>query len=208
MASAVIHLCIAKKVNNYLKIDENMLYLGAIAPDLAKQIGLTKRKSHFLDDEHLEDSIPNVDRFVAKYYYELNKPFEMGYLIHLLTDYYWFKYYINNFVKRYNHSDLDKISLKSLIYDDYTSLNQELIDSYMLNLDIFMNKIDYPTSKISEIPMDKLYIVVEKMGQIIMNAKVKKKILFDKTDIIDFIENISNKIIEDLKNYKLIKEYK
>ena len=49
MASAVIHLCVAKEVNKYLKMDENMLLLGSIAPDLAKQINQTKEISHFLD---------------------------------------------------------------------------------------------------------------------------------------------------------------
>ena len=91
MASAIIHLCVAKEVNKYLKMDENELFLGAIAPDISKQIGETKEISHFLDHTN-EDDIPNIDRFLSKYKSELNKPFEMGYFIHLLTDKYWFRF--------------------------------------------------------------------------------------------------------------------
>ena len=49
MASAVIHLCIAKEVNKYLNMNLNELLLGSIAPDISKLIGESKEKSHFLD---------------------------------------------------------------------------------------------------------------------------------------------------------------
>ena len=42
MASAVIHLCVAKEINKYLKMDEDYILLGSIAPDISKQIGETK----------------------------------------------------------------------------------------------------------------------------------------------------------------------
>ena len=41
MASAIIHLCIAKEINKYLKMNEKELLLGAIAPDISKEIGQT-----------------------------------------------------------------------------------------------------------------------------------------------------------------------
>ena len=49
MASAVIHLAVAKELEKSLNIKyKKDYYLGAIAPDLAKQIGETKDKSHFI----------------------------------------------------------------------------------------------------------------------------------------------------------------
>ena len=71
MASAVIHLCIAKEVNKYLNMNLNELLLGSIAPDISKQVGETKEISHFLDHTN-EDDIPNIDRFLAKYKKDLN----------------------------------------------------------------------------------------------------------------------------------------
>ncbi len=48
MASAIIHICVAKELNKVLGLEEHPLFLGSIAPDISKQIGETKEKSHFL----------------------------------------------------------------------------------------------------------------------------------------------------------------
>ncbi len=202
MASAVIHLCIAKEVNKYLKMDLNELLLGSIAPDISKQIGETKEISHFLDHTN-EDDIPNIDRFLAKYKDELNKPFEMGYFIHLLSDKYWFRDYVYNYVERYTQNNTKKkityTALRDLIYNDYTNINIDLIDKYMLPLDIFSNEWELPSSKITEIPMDKLDILIDKMGLIIKDSKEEKTFLFDTKDIETFISNTVKYIIKDIQ---------
>lgn len=204
MASAIIHLCVAKKVNAYLEMDEKLLSLGAIAPDLSKQIGETKEKSHFLNSDK-ESGIPDCEAFVKKYRQELDKPFEMGYLIHLITDKYWFRDYINKYIDRYTQTtDVEYTAMKSIIYNDYTKLNQRLIDDYFLDLYFFCNEIKYPKSKINEIPMDKLPTIIEKMGLIIQNVNTKKTVMMDEQEIINFIEVVSNQIIIDLKEYGLI----
>ena len=202
MASAVIHLCIAKEINKYLKMDENYLLLGSIAPDISKQIGETKEISHFLDHSN-EDDIPNIDKFLAKYQSELNNPFEMGYFIHLLTDKYWFRDYVYKFIDRYTQDKVKKnvtyTALKDLIYNDYTNLNISLIDNHNLNLDLFYNEIEMPKSKIIEIPVDKLDILIEKMGIIIEESKEEKTFVFDSRDIEDFIKNTVKYIIRDIQ---------
>ena len=63
MASSVIHMCVAKKINEKLKIpNENELLLGSIAPDISKLIGETKTRSHFLTDGKNID----INRFIEK----------------------------------------------------------------------------------------------------------------------------------------------
>ena len=202
MASAIIHLCVAKEINKYLKMDENYLLLGSIAPDISKQIGETKEISHFLDHSN-EDDIPNIDRFLAKYRSELNNPFEMGYFIHLLTDKYWFRDYVYKFIERYTQDKIKKnvtyTALKDLIYNDYTNLNITLIDKYNLGLDLFYNEIPLPKSKIMEIPVDKLDILIDKMGIIIEESKEEKTFIFDSTDIEEFIKNTVKYIIRDIQ---------
>ena len=202
MASAIIHLCVAKEINKYLKMDENYLLLGSIAPDISKQIGETKEISHFLDHSN-EDDIPNIDRFLAKYRSELNNPFEMGYLIHLLTDKYWFRDYVYKFIERYTQDKIKKnvtyTALKDLIYNDYTNLNITLIDNHNLNLDLFYNEIELPKSKIIEIPVDKLDILIEKMGIIIEDSREEKTFVFDSNDIEEFIKNTVKYIIRDIQ---------
>lgn len=202
MASAVIHLCVAKEINKYLKMDENYLLLGSIAPDISKQIGETKEISHFLDHTN-EDDIPNIDRFLSKYKSELNNPFEMGYFIHLLTDKYWFRDYVYKFIERYTQDQVKKkityTAIKDLIYNDYTNLNITLIDKYNLGLDLFYNEIPLPKSKIMEIPVDKLDILIDKMGIIIEESKEEKTFIFDSTDIEEFIKNTVKYIIRDIQ---------
>ena len=208
MASAVIHLCIAKEVNKYLKMNEYDLLLGSIAPDISKQIGETKEISHFLDHSN-EDDIPNIDRFLAKYRNDLHNPFTMGYFIHLLTDKYWFRDYIYQYVDRYtrenNKRKLTASALRNIIYNDYTNLNTVLIDKYELSLDIFSNPMELPNSKITEIPVEKLGLLLEKMSYIIEESHEEKNFIFDTTDIEKFIDDTVKYIIKDLQmlNFKI-----
>ena len=203
MASAVIHLCVAKEINDrYLHKDQNMLLLGSIAPDISKQIGQTKEISHFLDPSQT-DSVPDVDRFINKYSSQLDKPFELGYLIHLITDKYWFRDYVTSYIERYTKDrtkqKVTSEALHDLIYNDYTNLNITLIDKYNLPLDLFSNDIKYPESEITEIPINQLPVIVEKMGEIIINSREEKTFMFDSKDIEVFIENTVKYIIKDLQ---------
>lgn len=202
MASAIIHLCVAHEVNKYLHMEETNLLIGSIAPDIAKQVGQTKEIGHFLDHSN-EDDIPNIDRFLAKYRSELDKPFEMGYFIHLLTDKYWFRDYIYKYIERYTQDKTKQkvtySALTNIIYNDYTNLNIDLIDKYMLPLDIFYNEFQGIESKITEIPVDRLDVLIEKMGIIIKNSKEEKTFMFDITDIEIFIKNTVKYIIKDIQ---------
>lgn len=205
----MIHICVAKKVNEILQMDPKMIALGSIAPDLSKQLGELKIASHFLDKDE-EDSLPNIDRFLKKYRSELVNPFEMGYLIHLLTDKYWFRDYVYEYIheyeeKHHQNSTLGYTALKNLIYQDYTNLNRDLIDEYNIDLYLFSNEITYPKTKITEVDCTKLPVIVEKMGLIIKESQQNSHpFLFDLSDIKIFIEECSKQIIEDLTNYKLI----
>lgn len=205
MASAVIHLCVAKKVNSYVQKNEREFSLGAIAPDIAKLVGESKNRSHFLDEDDSEDTPPHYERFISKYKDRLNNAFELGYLVHLMTDFYWFKDYVYQYIEDYtNDKSVTYTAIKKIIYSDYTSLNQDLIDDYMLDLYYFQNQIDYPKSPIDEIPMDKLDVLVEKMGLIIKNMGDNKSLMIDEKKIILFIESCGNKIISDLIKLNII----
>ncbi len=202
MASALIHLCIAKEVNKYLKMNEYDLMIGSIAPDISKEIGETKEISHFLDHSN-EDDIANIDRFLDKYRNDLHNPFTMGYFIHLLTDKYWFRDYIYQFIERYTRENVKKkvtyTAIRDLIYNDYTNLNADLIDKYALPLDIFYEEYREPKTLIREIPVDKLDILIDKMGLIIEETKKEKNFVFDMNDIEVFITNSVKYIIKDIQ---------
>ena len=181
MASSVIHMAIANELNKELKRNNDRLLIGTIAPDISKEIGETRVKSHFLDEKG--SNVPNVDDFV------------MGYFIHIYVDYLWFKYFVpeihdNNYITKLDGTRVkctDEVA-RDYIYNDYTNLNTILLDIYNMDLDIFYNEPPEFENIIEEIPMDKLYLIINKCSVIIENSKENKSYLFDINAVKRFIE--------------------
>ena len=205
MASAVIHIAVAKEINKDLKMNEKELFLGTIAPDISKQLGESKVKSHFLPNDKTD--LPILDKFLDKYKNNLNNPFIMGYYIHLFTDYLWFKYFIPEIT---NSSDYIKVlsgnkikctkeEIEKLIYNDYTNLNISLIEEYNLDLSLFYEDIEIPNIKFDEIPLDKLQVIVNQMGIIIENSKKEYTYSFNIDNVKQFIELCKEIIGNDIE---------
>lgn len=209
MASAIIHICVAKKLNEKLKRNEHAFFLGSIAPDISKLIGESKEKSHFLTT--MKQNVPNILEFMKKYKDDLNHDFELGYFIHLYTDKLWFDGFIDRYVLGDSIRLLDgtKIVMSEkeayyLIYNDYTNLNVQLLDEYQLDLSLFYLPVSYPDTKIEEIPIDKLQILVDKMGVIIKNSTQNVSYVFDITTVKQFIEEASDIIYQKLIEFHII----
>ena len=211
MASSLIHIAVANEINKIIKRDHKKILIGTIAPDISKHIGEDKTRSHFLKEKDI--AIPDLEKFLAKYENNLNDDFVMGYYIHLYTDYLWFKYFIPEIV------DEDKLIITKLdgtkvscsekkinfyIYNDYTNLNNLLIDEYNLDLKIFYEEIPKLKNIIEEIPMDKINLIVEKAGTIIKNARITKEYLFGINEIKQFIKSSVDIILAELENMKII----
>jgi hypothetical protein len=208
MASAIIHLCIAKKINETLKVNEKPFILGSIAPDLSKQVGESKKNSHFLTTK--KNDVPNIKEFLNKYESSLNNPFNLGYFVHLYTDKLWFDEFLRsrsfeNCIKLLDGSTpmLTEEEIRRLIYNDYTNLNISLIDEYELNLSLFYEDLIIPNTTIDEIAVDKLQLLIDKMGIIIMNSKEEKSYVFDIVAVNEFIEYCSKKIIRKISEYNI-----
>ena len=205
MASSVIHICVANEINKVLKRNDRKLLIGTIAPDISKLIGESKYYSHFLDD--IDNNIPNLEKFLNKYKCYLDDDFVLGYYIHLYTDYLWFKYFINKVIKGNYIKELDgtliKYTKKSFlyyVYNDYSNLNIQLINKYNFPLKIFYEEIPDIKNIINEIPMDKLNLIVDKVGVLIEDASNGKKYLFDLEDIVNFIDDCKVIILKELEN--------
>lgn len=207
MASAIIHMCIAKKVNEILKVHEKEFLLGSIAPDISKQIGESKVDSHFLVAEGY--NIPQLDKFLDKYKDTLkDNPFNLGYYCHLFADMLWFGLFINSYCGttqdevHYKNGETKKLTpelFMTILYNDYTNLNIKMIDKYNLDLSLFYEELPNINSEISEIPLDKLQIIVEKMGEIAEQSKERETIVLDETSIFRFIDKTSEDFINNLK---------
>ena len=205
MASSVIHICVANEINKIIKRDSRKLLIGTIAPDISKLLGESKFYSHFLDITN--NNIPNLNKFLDKYGNYLDDDFILGYYIHLYTDYLWFKYFIPNVIKGNYIKELDgtlvkytEETFKYYIYNDYSNLNIQLIDKYNFPMKIFYEEIPYIPNIISEIPMNRLDLIVNKTGILIEESKKGKKYLFKIDDIVTFIDNSKEIILKELDN--------
>ncbi len=207
MASIMIHLAIAKKVKEHFDIrKEKDYYLGAIAPDISRQIGESKEKSHFLINTI--DNIPNITLFIKRYPTFKYNPFNLGYYTHLMTDKLWIEKFIptliqDNTIKLLNGSIIstNPEEIENMLYSDYTNINCQIIDEYEMDLSIFYEEFIPPTTQLNEIPIDQLDILLNKMGIIIENSKEEKPYTLDFEAVKAFIENSSKEIIEELKRY-------
>lgn len=203
MASAIIHIAVAKEINKKLNMLEKELFLGAIAPDISKLIGEKREKSHFLNQQEL----PDLNAFLKKYQQNFSHPFIMGYYIHLFTDYLWYKYFFNEIsnledsIKLLNGDKVkcSKDELRKLIYNDYTNLNILIIDEYNLDLSLFYEELEIPKLDFKEIPLDKLQILVDQMGIIIENSKQDFCYTFNLDNINTFINLCKDIIYTDIK---------
>lgn len=209
MASSVIHMAVANEINKIIKRDNAKLLIGSIAPDISKNIGESKTKSHFLDNEY--DSIPNIDRFLNKYKNSLSDDFVLGYFIHLYTDYLWFKYFIPEISSRDYITKLDGTVVKctgnmmsKYIYNDYTNINIQLIEQYDMDLKIFYNEPPKLDNIIQEIPMEKIKVIIDQASIIIENSKEKKEYIFNIDNIKVFVKTSVNLILSKLYELGLI----
>ena len=210
MASSVIHIAVASKINKIIKKDNHKLLIGSIAPDISKCLGRTKIESHFLDSD--DTDIPNIDKFLNKYKSKLNDDFVIGYYIHLYTDYLWFKYFISEIYNEENNmiTKLDGSIVKCngnmlsiYIYNDYTNINMKLLDEYNMDLSIFYEEIPYLENIIDEIPMNEIKTIVDKTSIIIKNSKEHKDYVFNIENIKKFIERSTELILVQLKELNI-----
>lgn len=208
MASSVIHMAIASEINKVLCRNYKFILIGSIAPDLSRLIDHNRNISHFITDT---PDIPNLNKFLAKYKQYLNDDFVLGYYIHLYTDYIWFKYYLTDFIKDKYVYDKNNAKLKlrpdkllKYIYNDYNSLNIKLIKKYKLDLNIFDNKYKFKNI-IKEIPINKVYLLLNNTKEIINNSKETETYLFNIYSIEKFISFTVQVLLDDLKSLDIYK---
>lgn len=102
MPTQVTHIAIAKKVVDKMKLkDGNLVILGAAIVDWSNNYNKDCHiKTHFQYQNAYQEnllSLPYPELFIEKYHNHMEEPIYKGYLIHLLTDYYFNKYIYDNY---------------------------------------------------------------------------------------------------------------
>lgn len=207
MASSLIHIAIAKKVQEKVDVDnEKDYYLGSIAPDIAKQIGLPRSESHFIINSR--NGIPNIKLFTKRYPTFKYNSFNLGYFTHLYADKLWeekvmSKIISNNSIKLLDGTIMNTTEkeMMEMVYSDYTNLNRSIIDKYNLDLSLFYEEFQKPDTYLKEIPVEKLDILLNKMSIIIENSNEEKAYTFDLYEVENFIEETTKVILKELEKY-------
>lgn len=208
MPSWPIHLSIAKKVNEKLKLNKDLFYYGNLIPDVDKNSSINRYQAHYYDKNLPYFNCPkehmiNIDLFLKDYKDNLSNPLILGYYCHLLADYYYnLKVYTTKWVcdeenniigiklKNNKIIKLDKED-KNKLRKKYKHSDFELYGKYLFNT------IEIPTN--SEIIKDNIKYLKDNL---LTDELVDYRIKYLKTD---FIKNNKLTLKERLikNNYKL-----
>ena len=207
MASTITHLAVAKKVLEQIEVDNQRDYfLGAVAPDISKQVGQSREISHFLFNN--QDDAPNINLFVKRYPLFKYNSFDLGYFTHLYTDKIWNESFLPTFTRENRIKlisgetvEATKEEVQNMIYSDYNSLNSEIIDEYQLDLSLFYEEYVPPKTNMKEIPIENLDILLNKIGIIIENANTDNIYAIDFGSIKEFINRCADEIVREIKKY-------
>jgi len=209
MASSLIHICIAKNINEKLNLNENQLYLGSITPDINNWSNIPKANTHFSDKDNPD--VPNVNLFLEKYSKNLNDPFVLGYFTHLYTDKMWYdkfipSKFINNKIKLLNGilMQVNEEEWSAMMYHDFTALTKQLTNYFNLDISILYNG-DYNLDNIiKEIPYDKLKELTYTIKPLLTDSTENSCCIFTLKEVINFIDSCTNDILNILKTQDII----
>lgn len=231
MPSWGIHLTTAYNVVNRIKIeDKNNFLIGNFLPDAERyvvkdfSIYVPYDISHFakkLKINRVEEKLPDYTAFINKYKQSLNNSIVLGYLTHLITDYYWNNLTFSKYTASnengevigvlINETDLlsgDKELRRILKQKDFSNFDKEVIQTKKYEIPFFSNNCIKELKTIEEtkyIASDILKII----DYLKIMLKTKKEELDDYSmftrdklnkyylESIDFILNILNNLIEN-----------
>ena len=146
MPSWKIHSKIGNDILKKININKKYFMIGNLIPDQDKynipdlKSNVNRTITHYVSSNDLKIGInlPNYEKFYNKYKNKFYNPIIFGYLVHLLTDYYWNKYiYDKYFIKdgdnyvavRLNPNGIYKCNFKemnSMKQKDFKIFNQSL----------------------------------------------------------------------------------
>lgn len=184
MPAGGIHLCVGKRVAEKLNINQCMeYYIGVVSADSWRNSSSTKLGTHFLDSI---DSINyHYDFFYKKYSSYMNNEFVIGYLIHLITDKYW---YSNSFVTSNIYEDE---------YDALKRLCSNLIERYSIPKLFLPDNLVNP---ISELDSKGIICTIDYLNSV--NYVPGDCYKFDINEVIDCIEKTSDFIFNEIIRLK------
>lgn len=134
MPSWPIHLAISKKLNRGWNLPKDEFIYGNIMPDadgykVPISVTVPRETSHFLREVALNGAnylLPDVEKFRKKYQSQIDNPIVLGYLVHLLTDYYFNRMFYEKYCKYDKSGKFIGVCLKNqkVLYCSFDEANR------------------------------------------------------------------------------------
>lgn len=133
MPSWKIHSKIANDLNKQLRVNKKYFMIGNLLPDQDKYNipnitrSISRKISHFISDEDfkLGINLPNYNDMFEKYKGHFDNPVLLGYLVHLLTDFYWNNQIYNKYFIKDNDEYIGiKTNNKNILNCDFPTANK------------------------------------------------------------------------------------
>ena len=196
MRAWYIHLSIAKRINELLKMESNSFYIGNIIG--VNDRNMSKRATHFQKTFIVNGAkimLPSYEDYLKKYKDKLNNPVYMGYLVYLMTDYYFNNNtYTNYFIVENKVIVASKLNNGNILYGNMASRRRLKENDYEV-LDRYIKKIGgYGIPTYTEEMYD--------------NLKHFKIIHLEKDDVFALIETINIPLENKLRDKIFRKKYK
>ena len=217
MRAWYIHLSIAKKINELLNMESNSFYIGSIVGVNDKN--MSKRTTHFQKTFIINDAkvlLPSYEDYVKKYRDKLDNPVYMGYLVYLMTDYYFNRNtYTNYFVvdnkiivaSKLNNGNIlygDMASRRRLRLNDYEVLDREIKKSNDYGVPVYTEEMynNLKHFKVIHMEKDDVFALIESVN-IPLETGLREKIFKKKYKLYtkEEMENCFENCIEFIMNY-------
>lgn len=201
MPSHMIHIGIGQEVVKNLRCDKSLFLLGCILPDLGE--------NHFISHFKKNHSYYDIPSFIMKRYNSYD-PVMMGYLVHLLTDYFYNDYTRKNkFVYDENHKLNGIKTLNGIYYGTPKEVCDKKQEGFY-DYEYYLLKHD-KIEKLENINLDDLTRIEEcnynndyiKEYIDTHNSELKKKYDEPKYEIFTFeeLDNMYNDTIKKINNF-------
>lgn len=200
MPSWKIHSKIANDLSKELKVNKKYFMIGNLLPDQDKynipniHKRIDRTITHFISKEDLKIGVnlPDYNKMYEKYKNQFRNPVLLGYLVHLLTDFYW-----NNYI--YN---------KYFIKEDNKYIGVKTIDGNIIKCDfseantIKQNDFEKFNSVLSVRKNNFIFCVNNNFFKEIDELKLSKKEIYSVGKYLD----LSHKKNETDDDYKILNE--
>lgn len=149
MGSRMMHFAIGTLIQQRHELSDDFL-LGAIAPDVQKNMNVPKDASHFIDRDASGRGSVNLIRFEETYRSVWTNSFVQGYDCHLIADDIWVQGEFNQSLRHFDGSLAERDRLIDAHYQDFHSLNVILAQDYQLKIPTFSFPDSTPIAEIDD----------------------------------------------------------